>query len=392
MARFLRLTAILASAAALLGLPGSGSAADPRSVLGLDLRGATKSAIAGMPARLVHVDPLTLRVRPGRAVELQGHVGARSWSPDRTRLAFARNRVPSLRIVDAIAMRPLGDVALGRSGDVRAVAWPARSRLLAVVDGSLIGVDAARLRVVERTPLRGTVLADAETAGRLALLVAPERGIGPARLVVADGVTTRELLLERIDAGRGASRLVVPGLALEPSGSRAWVVGAAAAAEIDLETLAVGYRDAPRSPASLRKGRFGGSARTAVWIAPGRIAVAGEDRPDAARPATPTGLLLIDTETWNARQMTEESPLLYVHSDLLLTVAGDCAGRPGLTAYEPDGAPRFHVCEPRARGDVSFAAGRAYLGLDGERVAVVDLRTGAVVARPRSTGAGPLGE
>jgi hypothetical protein len=294
-------------------------------------------------------------------------------------------------------MRRLGDVRLARSGDVRALAWIGEGRLLAVVDEALIAVDADRRVVLQRTPLSGPVADHEAAGGRLVLLLVP-RGttLGAARLVVAEaGGTTRETVLDRIPAlafDEAQSRMVVPGLALEPSGGRAWVFGAGIAAEVDLESGAVEYRADPRVLASRRKGPFVGSFRTALWVGDGRIALTGADRPSASEPASPTGLLLVDVDRWEARRLAAGSPLVYVHAGLLLTMAGDCGGKPGLAAYEPTGTRRFRLCEPRARGDVTFAHGRAYLGRSDGRLAVAELGSGRVVARPQERGAGPLAE
>lgn len=380
------LTAVLLSLAALLPLSGA-VGREPAPIL------AFGSAVPhGGPHLLVRVNPVTLRRVDSRAVELDGHLGPGGRSPDRSRAALVRSERPhSLRLVDLRHMRSLGDVPLGARSDVLATAWLSRERVFLVGDSALVVVDAARRRLVERIALDGHVHAHTVAGGRLVLLVAPDETIGPARLLVVDPTLgLREVSLGRVRAGSEGDTVAMPGLAVDPSGRHAWVFAVDTTAVVDLQTLGVEHFAAPRAPASSTKGERLGSVRHAVWIGAGRIGVTGFDRPSLSSLETTIGLLLVDTRTREVRTLVSgaslpHGPLVYAHAGMLLTVAGDCDDGPGLTTYTAQGERRFRHCEPNARGDVLFARGRAYLGRSDFRFAVVDLSSGAVLARPRET-------
>jgi hypothetical protein len=77
--------------------------------------------------------------------------------------------------------------------------------------------------------------------------------------------------------------------------------------------------------------------------------------------------------------------LFYVRPPHLLTIGpdeSDCHATV-LTAYTLAAVETYRVCEPRATGELLFAGAYARLGRVDGRVAVVDLRTGKIVARVR---------
>ena len=108
-------------------------------------------------------------------------------------------------------------------------------------------VDAARHRVLARRPLPGSPFAYAQAAGRAVLLTTPWRGMGAARLsVVSAAGRLRSVRLAKIEAfgccpaGTGPGQYLrqrQPGLAVDPAGDRAFVVGAGEPiAVVDLRT------------------------------------------------------------------------------------------------------------------------------------------------------------
>jgi len=282
--------------------------------------------------QLARLDPATLAPRgtarldvgrPGCAPRSGGEacwaIPPWSLSPGETRLAIARNERDSartLRLVDVEGLRAVADVPL-RGGPVGLVAWLGRRRLLAVQElccqerQSAVWIDAASGRVLARRLLAGSVLRVARTPTALVALTATPNAIGPASLEVAgaDGVV-RVVPLDRVRAGvrvQDAQNRIethVPGLAVDGSGRRAFVVAPGLVAQVDLRTLAVSYHTPRRTTSLLERVRGwvdpqaeakegSGPTRIAQWLSDGRLAVTGADEePTRVRPA---GLGLIET-------------------------------------------------------------------------------------------------
>jgi hypothetical protein len=373
-------------------------ARDP-SVLAIDWR------VPGR-GRLVSVDPLTLRPRGTRGVDVAGHGFPFAFSADRSRLVLSRWEPPSLRIVDARRLRVLRTVPLGgnRRVDVHAVAWLA-GRIVVLLERSsreleVVRVDPTEGRVVAAFAIRRQIAEVAATENRLVMLLRPLGRIGSARLLVVTPERVRTVTLAGIRAGSVPARegkpytTVVPGLAVSRSEARAWVIGARRSAEVNLRTLAVRYQGEPRH-LSLQKGPIVGSARDVRWLSSGELVVAGWDarRNEQGKIVTiPSGLRLLEPRGWSDRLIQPRALLSYVRSNQLLTIGpGDpeCA-TPMLTAYTLAGMQLYRVCEARATGAVEFAGRYARLGRIDGRVAIVDLDSGAVVARTRETRVDPL--
>jgi hypothetical protein len=341
-----------------------------------------------------------------RRAALRGLAGRRaggippwSFSPDRSLLALARNdggAARSLRIVDVGRMRVSADVPIA-GGAVGLVAWPARGRMLALQEiccdeqQQLLAVDVARRRVDARRPLGGTVVRVGRTPRELVLLVAPAKEIGPARLALVDSRgAVRLLRLERMLAGErllGRSEFRVerrlPGLAVDPKGRRAFVVGRGLVAAVDLVSLAVSYHELARpasllgrlrdwlDPAAYAKGASG-PTRTAHWLGGGLLAVAGADeksftdaRGEHQTRIRPAGLSLADTRNWSVRTIDRGATDVRVAGELLLAtgVSTDSASGEedviGLAAYGFDGERRFQsVRRPSGVGGAGLSRPR----------------------------------
>jgi hypothetical protein len=381
---------------ALVSLPaaGAGPARTEPSVLAIDRR------VPGRE-RLVLVDPLTLHPRGETSVDIAGNGWPHyAFSADRSRLVLALWQPRSLRLVDARRLRVLRDVPLVVAGDdeIKAVAWIERQIVVLVERRSselaLVRVDPDEGRVVASTTIGRSSANVAATARRLVLLLAPIGRIGQARLLVVTADRARTVRLTGISAGSVRARrakpytVAAPGLAVSPSEPVAWVIGAGRSAEVDLVTLAVRYRGEPRRPASAQKEPVVGSARHAQWLSPGRLVVTGWDavRTNAGSIVSEShGVRLLDTAGWTERTIHPSVLLFYVRPPHLLTVgpgASDCPTSV-LTAYTLNGVESFRVCERRATGELQFAGRYARLGRVDGRVAVVDLRTGTIVARVR---------
>jgi hypothetical protein len=396
-------------------------------------------------AELVRVEPGTLRPRRGRRVAAGSQacasssggqacwtVPAWSFAPHRPLLAVARHDrglAGSLRVVDVRRMRVTADVPLA-AGAVGALAWLSPDRVLAVQEvcceerQRLVAVDLARRRVAARRPLGGSLQRVGRTDRELVLLVAPAQQIGPARVAVADASgAIRAVRLDRILAGvkmlPGEDFRVdqnVPGLAVDPQGRRAFVVGPDLVAEVDLATLAVTYQE-PEPAASALARLLGwldppahakgatGPARSAHWLGADRLVVTGtdEDVVDDARGELHSriraaGLSIINTRNWSFHMIDDGAAEVHLADDLLLATGSsfDPATRKGesigLSAYGLDGRKRFQLFDGREVWVRHVYAGRAYVEVPLTKppwlaLRVVDLDTGRVARAGR---AGPL--
>jgi hypothetical protein len=270
------------------------------------------------------------------------------------------------------------------AGSVDATAWTDATHLLAVVSEDdcggapaprtlVVGVDAARRRVVSRTPLSGDVLATATARDGLVFLLGPHGRIGTPRLaVVGAGGGLRAVALAQLRAGQTLPRagsyitdVDQPGLAV--AGRRAFVVPAGnRLAEVDLGSLRVAYHDLTEQtswearlldwldPPALAKGS-NGPVRQALWLGGGRLAVTGVDTAARAKPEamrqTAAGLALVDVRHWTFRTLDPRVSSIQLGAGLLFA-EGDSSAydgergtetAAGLTVYDRDGRKRYHA-------------------------------------------------
>jgi len=360
--------------------------------------------------KLVGVDAETLRPVSGRQIAIgSGGCAPRSggtacWSyapwtvsPDGSMLVVARNDSSSLLVIDARRLRGIRRLPVTHS--VGALAWLTRGRLLAIEEiagerQGLVVLDLSSRRTIARRPLGGSITSVGRTADELALLLAPARAIGTARLTVADRRgTVRSVRLERIPAGSkllgtGSQHRVDarnPGLAVDPAQRRAFVVGTTLVAEIDLRTLEVAYHSLERPRSLLRRlhdwlepvaaaKQGNGYHRTARWLGADLLAVSGADTEQGK--VRPAGLLLVDTSDWDTRKIDADTTSFTLAGDLILA-RGD---RTGLIAFELDGGERFRVFGGENAWAAHVYGGRAYVGVAGQdHFQIVDLADGRVV-------------
>jgi hypothetical protein len=395
------------AASAACGLPGS------------PLYGVVRAAGGRILAR---VGRRTLRARPAPQIPLPAGIYGVSWafspSCDAVALGGYDGRV---LLVDLERGRRTGTLRLGGRSIVSQVAWPRPNRLIA-----LAGPLEARRAVTVAVP-GGRVLASRSIGGRpwvteatplgIVALSAPGDGIGSVTLVLAnpDGGVVRARL-PRIRVGldeTGPHRLarqIVPGLAVDPAGGRAYVVAAnePLVGEVDLVSGAVTYHQVRGAGggdvrAMAAKGLAHAALRTARWLGDGTIAVSGEltrTRPDRRRAertgrtvtrTDPYGLRLVRTSDWTATTLDPLFKSFTLAGDLLLGMNGepaslDGADATGLVGYGTDGRRHF----ARFRG-----AGRAWLRdvawpyayvreISPRRTLVVDLRNGRTVGETGS--------
>jgi hypothetical protein len=359
--------------------------------------------VSGRGIELVRLDRRTLTPASKRRVHVGRSVGAWALSPDGKRVAVGVEEALGVRIVDSTRMRRLGSIGT-RNGQIRTIAWLTRNRIVGAEETGIFVVDPVRRRLVAARPTAGQVLSVGRTANALVLLLAPDDGIGIARIatLAADG-TYRVVDLGRISAGyryptdgdQPPGERRSPGLAVDFAGGRAYVVGAGEpVAQVELGSLSVSYHE-PARPISLlgrirnwldpraeAKGPLLGSIRRAVWLGNGRIAVAGEDgRPGRDGVVThAAGLSLIDTRTWKVETIQRGATTATMAGTTLLAAAAGYPELPGigLRAYDLDGDERFHLFGRRAVSVLARLDERAFVD-DGDATYAVDIRTGRVL-------------
>ncbi len=406
--------------------PGAGSAHVGASTARAVLYGLDEHFIARgdyTSSELVRLDPLTLRRQRQRG-PLLGDNFTLAASPDHSVLAAGSADHGDLVLLDLKSMRRIGRVRIGVAsngeGAVQYLDWLGPGQIFAAVVGTgpaaapppdfALGaiVDTARHRVLARRPLPGSPFAYGRAAGRAVLLTMPWRGMGSARLsVFSAGGRLRSVRLARIEAfqccpaGTGPGEYVRqrrPGLAVDPAGHRAFVVGAGEPiAVVDLRTLAVRYHPWPAvtgAPPTTRTFPHqvgntyaqAGPRRAAAWLGQGRIAVSGEDdlppHPSQAQasvqitPVRPAGLEIIDTRRWQARVIAPLASEFFTGGGFVVPLDDQdygSASHLGLTGYGPDGKAVFHLLGHRFAGGVFGPFdGLAYVRV-GPKIAIIDL-------------------
>ena len=356
--------------------------------------------------RLVEVDRALLRPT-GRSLDARGARAAWSYSADGSRLALASSYLPTtgrpagILLVDVERVRALARIRVpGSLGSMRALTWVTAERLLALtVDGRgrnlALSIDAVARRSDAQRQIAGIVLDGHVLPSGIVLLVAPRRGIGAARLVTVDAaLTVRSVTLPGIRAGWGRSRSAAdpaehrrPGLAVDPAGTRAFVVGAdEAPVTVELGTMRATSHPAARLPQARTKSLVG-PVRRAEWVADGVLAVtgtqyAGVDPTTRRLVTTPAGLTLLDTRTWRSTRVDEEAEAFQVAGS---TVIVGVSGR-GLAAYAPDGRQLWTALAGRRFNQLGVLDGRAFVQVNGERgIRILDVRTGRELARRDGT-------
>jgi hypothetical protein len=346
---------------------------------------------------LFRVDPMTLKPNARPIRTFRSGAGL-AFSPDGTRIAYTGGwRAGStIHIIDLARWRSLGKARLGRHGSL-GVGWVSNERVLAIAGEGfgrqrLVWVDVASKRVLARRSFEGRLVETLAVPGGFALALAPERGIGPLRILIAtpDG-GLRRIAVEGIPAGGndgGARpRFLKPGLVADRDGGRLFVVAAREllVAEIDLASGSVSHH---ALGAAASKGNVDVWFRYATWAGDGRIAVTGEHHPAAGgrRLAPPTeafGLRMIDTRDWSIDTFAPRPTSIYVSEDRVLAHGTRWFGarRPpkhtGLLAFDHAGRRAFtrfrgeDVALLGSRGDVGYVWVRRT-----RRVHVIDMGDG----------------
>jgi hypothetical protein len=382
----------------------------PKSVLGI-LWNETGLA----KPRLAHLKPLTLEPT-GRVVRLRlGGGSATAVSPN-GRLLAVGTAAPGIQLIDLRRMREVGHVKLGGTGWVTHLSWQ-RGPLFAAVQGdtnsAVFVVDPGRRQVIQQHRISRAILAVEDVVGGIVAVTGPRSRVGPVELTVVRRKGMSSVSVAGVVGGAESenesdgfhARQVTPGLAVDRTGKRAFIVPAGKTiAEISLNNLAVEYHSVaepvsllsrlhnwlePSAEAKLIEG----PQRKAAWLGNGVVAVTGADySTETGTNGEPhvhvraAGLSLVDTENWSSRTIDEEkSDFSVVGSRLLAfgdTSWGDAAAKgTGLTGYDFDGRELFHVMKGRKVGWVENAGDLAYVVVNDRRRVVVDAVSGRVLAR-----------
>jgi hypothetical protein len=341
----------------------------------------------------VRLDPDTLRPLRGQRAPLDSDSWAWSFAPGRARIALVSDSPgPELRLIDLRSMRVIGDAKLApklaRRGSAWATAWVSPRRLLGVVvtradDTLVVGVDPATRRVLWRRRLGGSLRVGEVFQNGLVLILGPRGDVGPSLIVrVSAGGDVRSAPLPEIRSGSFGPLDSRPGLAVDHSGARAFVVQAGSpVAEVDLRTLEV------RAHLPLLRGRAPdartGATRDALWLGKGLLAVTGRDSRSSGAE-TPAGLTLVDTLAGSARKIDRRATDAVLARGTLLASSFRYPGRgtlgSGLTGYSQAGTRKFHRYADEPVSGVQ-PLGPEVLVMTPRRATLIDARTGRELRR-----------
>jgi hypothetical protein len=348
--------------AVLLGASGSGGSAAESAAPAYATIGGNDGS-----QTLVRVDPATLKPLAGELAIPNGLAfGGRS--PDGRSAVYFAFRQPSVQVVDLEALQLRRRIQVAPAGwRARAAAWLTADRVAVVMQrmrGSyeqiverrqVVLVDPFAGRVVSRrdVPHALAVLTSAAAGDKLVLLLGRGDARGRAfRVVVGDA--TGDAREATVDLGP-AKGLRLPALAVEPDGSRAFVLSAnGRAAEVDLQSMTVTARTIVGGGRIVTDSLLAG--REAVVLADGNVAFTGHNghREKGVEVSRPAGLGIVDTKTWRLRVIDREASRVSVSGETLLATSHriDRAvdrGRPiqkvsgiGVRAYAIDGTRRWH--------------------------------------------------
>ena len=330
----MRLKALAVTVLAASVIPAAPAGAAPAGVPLVRMRDGHGSDL------LLRLDPATLR-QVGRPLRTFSGGSDLRVAPDGGMLAFADparrgRRGGRIHIVDLAGWRSAGVVLVGRHGWL-VLGWAGENRLVAVADDGpgrrhLIWVDAETRKVLARRPFSGWLVNTLPVPGGVAVVVGPNDGAGPLRVLLADehgGV--RAIRVDGIDAGATYAepfdppgRVLTPGATADPDTGRLYIVAARGllAAEVDLASGAVDYHSLG---ASASKGNVGVWWRHAVWAGEGRIAVTGDHwpavrgrRPPPGPVPDPFGLRMIDTSDWSIGTLDARTDSMHVAEGTVL--------------------------------------------------------------------------
>jgi hypothetical protein len=414
-----RLASVITAAAAIVGLAscahGGRSSAEPCAD-GLSSRTGRSSApptafvgVRGIPnttaVMLARLDPLSLRpVSP--QVRLGEYHDAWSLSPDGSRVALGISAgesliSPSRRllgrigivIVDLDSMKVVQEVETGIAAT--ALGWLAPRVLVAsLLRGGTVLVDPVTGKILRRWPGLSDPGRSARSGDSLVMLFpspssTPTRGTAATRLALVNARgQLRTVELDRIQLAAGFTNGVgygdEAGLAVDPSGGRAYVFAAGApSAEVDLATLHVSYHRLELEVGAQPKKKVLARLHRALWLGDGRAVVLGRNIVPDSRfgvASIAAGATLVDTATWSSCVVDARAGGATFGAGRLLAYASGTRPAIGLRAYTPRGGKILHLFNNEQVLDVHVAGGRAYVQTK-SALRVVDLKSRRVLDR-----------
>jgi hypothetical protein len=371
------------------------------------------------------VDRASLEPIGKSAVRVTGSFEQPVYSPDRKLVALGGDK-GELAVIDAGRLKLTRTVRVAPSGnDVRVAAWPSIDRVVAisfngraplpyVTRVSVVDTNSGRVIATARFRDREVGGAHARTESGLVplLVVSRNRFAHPRVLTVSRDGRLRTVTLDRLRAGsdpRYGER--APGIAVDPTGERAYVLEAdRPVAIVDLRTSSVRYRalaalnvgpvraphpSGPPPPTDRR--------RQAMWLGDGRIGISGSDSYRSSFNATPwqtnsmrqAGLMIFDTRTWRV-QTLDERPGFFEWLRGRLVAYGRTLPKqrrtdPMLIAFDRSGRAAYTI---RANHDTYWQSfdGRIFVLRPGRDIEIRDSRDGRVLGHvpgPRFAGMGP---
>lgn len=431
---------VLAAALAALAAAASASSRAPAVAVPQAARTSSKGGalLAVVPGArgpvLGRADKRALWIgRRSPRLRIFNQLTAWAYADDHERLALATEAesgsadpIPTIQFVHSFSLQRFGQTKLA-DGHVAALAWGGDSvnavlqRWCCPASTEIVTIDPQTQKVRSRQRLPYMLLQSARAGGTLVLLLAPPADIGAATLAVVDpSGTVRTITLAPIVAGAtppaeeasgnfAQLRQNIPGLAVDPDGSRAFVVPAlGAVAAVSLADLAVSYHELAQpvslfgrvhewlEPRAEAKG-LNGPIRDARWLGSGVLAVSGGDEAifvgangDPRMTWTPAGLRLIDTNTWGTKLVERGADTFSVFGDTLLvtgsrrdSAGGDGSTGMGLAAYGLDGARRLAFFGGHSVSVVLAFRDRAYVAAGSDSVLKVVDVSGAKLLKDR---------
>jgi hypothetical protein len=353
-------------------------------------------------------DALTLEPVDGRSYRVPFFYGAAERSPDGELLAVGGTETPVVDVVDLEKMRSLGEIALAPGITVDRLHWAEPDRILATLWGERSKVTALQpgaRKPIDTHDLDGMIIKSSPAGNELAILLAPNDGIGPASLALFDGEEVRYAELPGVRAGWEETgeqedyraHQLLPALAVDPAGSRAVVIAPGnRAVEVDLATLETTSHDLAQPASLLERVRnwlepgawakmIDGPELNAVWLPSGLIALSGVRYATEgdSTSATPAGLALVDPADWSIRHVSDAPAWVSLRGDALLGSAwNERTSDQELYVFGLDGSERFEVARSGQADLSQTAGGHLYLSTqDGRKFEIVDLATGKTVGR-----------
>jgi hypothetical protein len=339
--------------------------------------------------RIVRVSPRTLEP-VSRPIETFRRGWSRAFSPDGRFLAYAASARPArIHLIDVLHWR---SVRILRRGDIGALTWARDDRLIEAGASEVRVLDVPSGRLVARHSFNRFWVDIEPIPNGVALVTRGRRQVGPAVLVLVDGDGgLRQIRLDRIEPEGNRRVSLRPGLAVDPTGGRAYVVAAREPliAEVDLQSGAVSYHGFGTSAA---KGAEEAWWRDAHWTAGGQLAITGDRMPPPRRDGSPAagpipyGLRLVDPSDWSTHVASRRTNVLDPAGDRLLAhgTTWNSGWRKststGLLGFDLGGRPAF---DRFAGKDVAVLGAHrhyAYVWVRPDRMLhVIDLRSGRTV-------------